>query len=146
MNTKHTPEEKRIRIAELDGWDYEKREGYPKRRPKWYEYILQSPDQALRVLPKFTVSTANPETDVVVGIGRLPDYLNNRDAIVGAIKRRFVTDDQQKAFMGVIREVAYSPGKGWFSIVTATAEQLADAYLQAAELAQEDPAQVQLPL
>lgn len=73
-------EQMRIACAEEMGWTYCKREVWPKRRPKEFEFVLQSPEQEGKALPEFTVRTASYEQDRILGMDRLPNYLTDADA------------------------------------------------------------------
>lgn len=61
----------------------------------------------------------------------IPDYLTDRNAIIGAIVRRFVTGDDRTKFERALMDIL---GRHWlpFDVATATAEQLCRAYLSAA--------------
>lgn len=62
----------------------------------------------------------------------LPDYPFDRNAIIEAIVRRFVTGDGRTKFERALMDIL---GRHWlpFDVATATAEQLCRAYLSAAE-------------
>lgn len=129
-----TNEAMRIAIAEACGWNYQKRETWPYRRPKQYEYILQSPTQELRVLPEFTVAHADHKTDHIIGIKRLPDYLNDLNAMHEAEKR--LNDAQWKVYEALVSDATYQAIKGlnprpkYFRPIAATAHQRAEAFLR----------------
>lgn len=61
----------------------------------------------------------------------LPDFSEDRNAIIGAIVRRFVTGDDRTKFERALMNIL---GRHWlpFDVATATAEQLCRAYVAAA--------------
>lgn len=63
-----------VECAEAMGFNYHKQEVWPKRRPKQFEYILQSHDQESKVLPEFTVSSVDWDKERVLGQQKLPNY------------------------------------------------------------------------
>jgi len=109
-----TNEQKRIAIAESDGW-------HPTPSGNWTKNPSGFPSSQFPMHPS------------------LPDYLNSRDAIVPAILRRFNTQEEKDAFTRAIQRTtlkfdANDETPDWvFLIATATAAQLADAYLAATE-------------
>lgn len=65
-------------------------------------------------------------------IAPLPDYPSDRDAIIRAIVRRFVTDEEQGEFGVHLSRIIQPHGNLNFCAVASTAEQLCRAYVSAA--------------
>lgn len=129
---KMTPEAKCLRIAELCGWNYHKRETFPKRRPKQYDYLLQAPNDDCKVLPAFTVASVDPSKERIIGKSRVPDYLNSLDAMREAEQARLPDLVKGKYWAVLMKlETPVDTGNGpelvghWNS----TATQRADAFL-----------------
>ncbi len=106
-----TDDQRRIKIAEADGWTY-------------IETL------AFTGIPKG--SRGNADARVI------PDYLNSRDAIVEAILRRFKTDEEKTKLVDALMRLVDAGTdpvtpiiEVSFTFATATARQLAKAYLAA---------------
>lgn len=120
-----TPEEKRVRIAELDGWEVP-------------DHCMTK--RLMRGETKRKCAGAPPDfgKHSSGSYGDLPDYLNSRDAIAEAIKRKFVTVEEMGCFLDHFERICWPTSVAnfitiRFAMAAASAEQLADAYLEASK-------------
>lgn len=127
-------EAQHLAIAEACGWTYHKQETHPKRKPTQYEYVLQAPDDEIKVLPEFTAFHADYESDTVLGLKRLPDYTRDLNAMHEASVNH-LSADQTKRYHESIkviiqRDNGASELESEFLCIDATASQRAEAFLR----------------
>lgn len=143
-----TADEKRIAIATEMGWKFDHRNKPPS---QWAELVVIISPEGKETWG-WNPSTCNHKAkkrqddhaagqrqEINKGLSRagVPDYLNSRDAIVGAILRRFRTREEKAKFACELWELLFdafteqNQEQMEFLLATATAEQLGDAFLGA---------------
>lgn len=105
----------RVAVATADGW----------------QKVRETTVLRGRVMSHGIFGQAPNDISDALGISNVPDYPADRNAIIGAIVRRFVTGDDRTKFERALMDIL---GRHWlpFDVATATAEQLCRAYLAAA--------------
>lgn len=98
------PEAQKIAIGTFCGFRIEKRETWPKRRPKRFEYVIHSPDEPGFLSPEYLVDRVNVLEDRILGEGKIPNYFSDLNAVAKAEER--LSDEQWERYAGELERSA----------------------------------------